>query len=145
MNPTFDSDTSLSSTPPPPQTVHLDDMSAKCMARLEYVFKIAEEEEGPLCFNTFKMVLQAVLGHQVSERELMMMFMKIDSNCDEVITWSEYISFLLCELQKKDHMQSTKNDNPLPDDVTSTIISRHHNFIIRFGGVYNNSVYLKKP
>jgi len=74
----------------------------------------------------------------------MMMFMKIDSNCDEVITWSEYISFLLCELQKKDHMQSTKNDNPLPDDVTSTIISRHHNFIIRFGTVYNNSVYLKK-
>lgn len=61
-----------------------------------------------------------------------MMFMKIDTNCDENVSWSEYVSFLLCELQKKDAMKSTKNDNPLPEEVTASVDSKHHNLITRF-------------
>lgn len=60
-----------------------------------------------------------------------MMFMKIDTNCDENVSWSEYVSFLLCELQKKDIMKSTKNDNVLPEEVTATVDSKHHSFIVR--------------
>ena len=57
--------------------------------------------------------------------------MKLDTNCDESVSWSEYVSFILCELQKKDLMKSTKNDNPLPDGITKTVESKHHNFINR--------------
>lgn len=49
----------------PAREVHLEDMSAKAIKRLEYVFKIAEERDGPLTYETFRNVLQAVLGHRV--------------------------------------------------------------------------------
>lgn len=71
------------------------------------------------------------LLRQVKEKELKIMFMKIDTNCDENVSWSEYVSFILCELQKKDIMTSSKHDNPLPEEVTNTIHSKHHNFINR--------------
>lgn len=68
---------------------------------------------------------------QVTEKELKIMFMKIDTNCDENVSWSEYVSFILCELQKKDLMRSSKHDNPLPSEITNTVMSKHHNYINR--------------
>ena len=66
-NPLFESNSSLASgfIRNPDSDLHLEDMSAKAMRCLEYVFRIAEEREGPLNFETFKSVLQAVLGHRV--------------------------------------------------------------------------------
>ena len=49
----------------PDTEVHLEDMSAKALKKLEYVFKVAEERDGPLNYETFRNVLQAVLGHRV--------------------------------------------------------------------------------
>lgn len=63
------SDTNISmdsDAKPPSGEVHLEDMSAKAMKKLEYVFKIAEDREGPLNYETFKSVIQAVLGHKVA-------------------------------------------------------------------------------
>ena len=70
--------------------------------------------------------------YKVAEKELKAMFMKIDTNCDETVSWSEYLTFILCELQKKDLMRSTKNDNPLPDEISHIVYTRHHNFINRY-------------
>lgn len=68
-NPLFESTTTLASgfIRDPDAEIHLEDMSARAMRCLEYVFKIAEEREGPLNYETFKSVLQAVLGHRVSK------------------------------------------------------------------------------
>lgn len=68
MNPFLESHTTLDTDIPrdPDTDIHLEDMSAKAMRKLEYVFKIAEEREGPLNYETFRSVLQAVLGHRVT-------------------------------------------------------------------------------
>ena len=75
---------------------------------------------------------------KVTEKELKIMFMKIDTNCDENVSWSEYVSFILCELQKKDLMRSSKHDNPLPSEITNTVMSKHHNYINRSVNAYTS-------
>ena len=77
---------------------------------------------------------------QVTEKELKIMFMKIDTNCDENVSWSEYVSFILCELQKKDLMRSSKHDNPLPSEITNTVMSKHHNYINRSVNAYTSII-----
>lgn len=44
---------------------HLENMPAKAMRRLEYVFKCAEDISGPLTYETFRSVIQGVIGHTV--------------------------------------------------------------------------------
>lgn len=68
LKPLITSSTSLPTVnkPPPADNIRLEDMSAKAMRKLEYVFKMTEEKEGPLSYETFKSVVQAVLGQRVT-------------------------------------------------------------------------------
>lgn len=51
--------------------IHLEDMSAKSMKKLEHVFRLAEQREGPLSYETFRNVLQGVIGQKVMEERWM--------------------------------------------------------------------------
>lgn len=63
-----DTNLNIADTRGHPAEIHLEDMSAKAMKKLEYVFKIAEDREGPLNYETFKSVIQAVVGQRVTYR-----------------------------------------------------------------------------
>ena len=89
-NPLFDSRYSMSSSrlSAGGLDIHLEDMSAKAMKRLEYVFKVAEERDGPLNYDTFKDVLQAVLGHRVSS--FLCLLEWVCENCVECFFFLQY-------------------------------------------------------
>ena len=56
------------------------------------------------------------MGDHVTDEELDMIFMKVDTNCDGTVDWDEYLTYMLLECREKDSM-SVQARQPFPRDV----------------------------
>ena len=57
------------------------------------------------------------MGDQVTDEELDMIFMKVDTNCDGTVDWEEYLTYMLLECREKDSMNVQSLRLPFPRDV----------------------------
>lgn len=61
---------------------------------------------GGLDIDEFSMAMKKTMGSEVDDKELGILFMKVDTNCDGTVDWDEYLSYMLLEYQEKDTMTS---------------------------------------
>nr|CAB3241270.1 WD repeat-containing protein on Y chromosome-like [Phallusia mammillata] len=70
-----------------------------------------------LDMNQFRVAMKRTMGEHVDDNELDMIFMKVDTNCDGTVDWSEYLTYMLLEYQEKENMTSLYTDFPYPDPI----------------------------
>ncbi|CAK8691170.1 unnamed protein product [Clavelina lepadiformis] len=61
---------------------------------------------GGLDMDEFREAMRKTMGSEIDVKELEMLFMKVDTNCDGAVDWDEYLSYMLLEYQEKDSMTS---------------------------------------
>ncbi|OQV20829.1 putative WD repeat-containing protein on Y chromosome [Hypsibius exemplaris] len=94
------------------------------LQRLKIIFEESDTDDEPgLDINEFKQAMKKILGEDVPEREIELIFMKVDANCDGNVDWNEFLEFTLREFQERDAMtQLTKEAffEPAPQTVHGT-------------------------
>ncbi|KAI0229573.1 WD repeat-containing protein on Y chromosome [Lamellibrachia satsuma] len=109
----------------------LEDMlTNEQLMRLGGIFEEADEEgQGGLAIDGFRKAIRMTMGILVTDEELDMIFMKVDTNCDGTVDWEEYITFMLLECRERDLM-TTMEMMPFPR-VIRFIQSEHRDSVVR--------------
>lgn len=107
-----------------------DQMNYEHLMALEKIFYSANEtgNEG-LDMDEFRVALKKTMGHDIDDRELDKIFMKVDTNCDGTVDWDEYLSYMLLEYQEKQSMFSLDQEHPLPTEI-QPIYTDHSDSIV---------------
>ena len=81
------------------------------LQRLKIIFEESDTDDEPgLDINEFKQAMKKILGEDVPEREIELIFMKVDANCDGNVDWAEFLEFTLREFQERDAMTQLTKD-----------------------------------
>ena len=100
-------------------------------SQLQAIFEAADEEGLPgLDLDEFKIALRKTVGHNMTEAQIELLFMKVDANCDGTVDWEEYVTYNLLEYKERTHMIEMLRDRPFPPE-TKDIPSRHRETIVR--------------
>ncbi|XP_023368025.1 EF-hand calcium-binding domain-containing protein 8 [Otolemur garnettii] len=91
------------------------------MREIEKMFK--EEKTGALDLAGFIKATKKVLG-TVSDEMLEALFLKVDSDCNGVVTWEECMDYMMREFQGKEEMR--KNKYRLHFSLPMTIVPLNH-------------------
>ena len=88
----------------------------------------------------FRHAMRQALGKHLSDHELDLLFMKVDTNCDGTVDWDEYLSYMLLEYKEKDLMNAFTSDKPLPKEMVKTAsqYQRFHDTIVAILHIPNN-------
>ncbi|XP_039252762.2 WD repeat-containing protein on Y chromosome-like [Styela clava] len=95
-----------------------DQMNYEHLKELEKIFEDAKSEgaEG-LSMDQFRIAMKKTMGEHIDDRQLDLMFMKVDNNCDGTVDWDEYLSYMLLEYQEKENMSTMDQDKPFPNPL----------------------------
>lgn len=100
-------------------------------ARLHEIFQSSEEDGEPgLSISEFKRAMRKTVGHNLTDDQIEVLFMKVDANCDGVVDWEEYVTYNLLEYQERTIMYEMLKDKPFPPEIRE-IGSRHRDMIVR--------------
>ncbi|KAL0125198.1 hypothetical protein PUN28_004379 [Cardiocondyla obscurior] len=92
-----------------------------------------EKENGQMDFSQLYDALRDVLAIKMSQDEFQNLFKKIDAKLDGMITWDEFISYLLIEFQNTDTSLNTRSqmlEEPLTN-LPKLLRSRHRTSVCR--------------
>ncbi|XP_070571095.1 WD repeat-containing protein on Y chromosome-like [Ptychodera flava] len=100
------------------------------LQKLQSIFEEADEDGGGgLDIDEFRQAMKKTMGAgQVDDRQLAIVFMKVDANCDGTVDWDEYLSYMLLEYQERDLMNNLFKDVPFPKQLRE-ISSNHRDMI----------------
>ncbi|XP_077992887.1 cilia- and flagella-associated protein 337-like [Glandiceps talaboti] len=100
------------------------------LQKLQSIFEEADEDGGGgLDIDEFRQAMKKTMGAgQVDDRQLAIVFMKVDANCDGTVDWDEYLSYMLLEYQERDLMNNLFKDVPFPKTLRE-IQSNHRDMI----------------
>jgi len=104
-------------------------MTNEHLMTLQKIFNETNEEEEGLDMEQFRVAFKKAMGHDVDDRELDKMFMKVDTNCDGTVDMDEYLTYMLLEYQEKQSMVNIEQEHPVPDQITP-IRSSHGDSIV---------------
>ena len=87
---------------------------------------------GGLDVEEFGQAMKMAFGNseELDDRQLEIMFMKVDTNCDGTVDWEEFCSYMLLENQQKDSMSRDYIDLPFPNPARE-VQSPHHDSLAR--------------
>ncbi|XP_055341268.1 uncharacterized protein LOC129590202 isoform X2 [Paramacrobiotus metropolitanus] len=81
------------------------------LQRLKIIFEESDTDDEPgLDINEFKQAMKKIIGESVPEREIELIFMKVDANCDGNVDWNEFLEYTLREFQERDLMTQLTRD-----------------------------------
>ncbi|XP_041468554.1 WD repeat-containing protein on Y chromosome-like isoform X2 [Lytechinus variegatus] len=113
-----------------------DEMNNDHLQKLQEIFEEADEDGGGgLDIDEFRGAMRKIMGEgmdEVDDKELAIVFMKVDANCDGTVDWDEYLSYMLLEYQERDHMSNLFKDIPFPKPLKN-IPSNHRDMIAKIG------------
>ncbi|XP_071834643.1 cilia- and flagella-associated protein 337-like isoform X2 [Apostichopus japonicus] len=111
-----------------------DEMNNDHLQKLQEIFEEADEDGGGgLDMEEFRGAMRKIMGEgMVDDRELAIVFMKVDANCDGTVDWDEYLSYMLLEYQEKDHMSNLFKEIPFPKPLR-VIASNHRDTLTKVG------------
>ncbi|XP_030855252.1 WD repeat-containing protein on Y chromosome isoform X3 [Strongylocentrotus purpuratus] len=114
-----------------------DEMNNDHLQKLQEIFEEADEDGGGgLDIDEFRGAMRKIMGEgmdEVDDKELAIVFMKVDANCDGTVDWDEYLSYMLLEYQERDHMSNLFKDRiPFPKPLKN-IFSNHRDMIAKIG------------
>ncbi|XP_071485402.1 WD repeat-containing protein on Y chromosome-like [Diadema antillarum] len=130
------SKTSLTGKQDPGMGVRLEDeMNNDHLQKLQEIFEEADEDGGGgLDIDEFRGAMRKIMGEgmvRVDDKELAIVFMKVDANCDGTVDWDEYLSYMLLEYQERDHMSNLFKDRiPFPKPLRQ-IPSNHRDMLAK--------------
>ena len=98
-----------------PLTKLEDQLTNEKLKQLEQIFEEADEDGGGgLDMDEFRQAMRVAMGDQLTDHELDILFMKVDTNCDGTVDWDEYLSYMLLEYRGKDDMNIHNLSKPFP-------------------------------
>ncbi|KAJ8045382.1 WD repeat-containing protein on Y chromosome [Holothuria leucospilota] len=111
-----------------------DEMNNDHLQKLQEIFEEADEDGGGgLDIDEFRGAMRKIMGEgMVDDRELAIVFMKVDANCDGTVDWDEYLSYMLLEYQERDHMSNLFKEIPFPKPLRE-ISSNHRDTLTKVG------------
>ncbi|KAI8804253.1 WD40-repeat-containing domain protein, partial [Cladochytrium replicatum] len=81
------------------------EMNLQSFRELMRIFQNASKsEEGGLTMEEFKKAFGIVLGHNLTEEQMGLLFMKIDANTDGSIDWDEFSTYMLLRAEGQNNM-----------------------------------------
>ena len=81
------------------------------LQRLKIIFEESDLDDEPgLDIDEFKGAMRKIMGENVPEREIELIFMKVDANCDGNVDWAEFLEYTLREFQERDFMTQLVRD-----------------------------------
>ena len=96
-----------------------------------------DKNTGLLSSLMFKRVFNGTLG-DLSEREMQMLFMKIDINSDDLISWDDFSSYMLLRSEGQKLMRE-RSTGEFDTDERKTFQTPHKEMILRVRAYHNNS------
>ncbi len=83
----------------------------------------------------FRNAMRQAMGEHLTDKDLDIMFMKVDTNCDGTVDWDEYLSYMLLEYRGKDDMNLENKPKPLPRKPRKvpnmSLYQPHHDSMIK--------------
>ncbi|XP_038078621.1 WD repeat-containing protein on Y chromosome-like isoform X2 [Patiria miniata] len=118
-----------------------DEMNNDHLQKLQEIFEEADEDGGGgLDIDEFRQAMRKIMGEgmmeEVDDKELAIVFMKVDANCDGTVDWDEYLSYMLMEYQERDHMSNLFKEIPFPKPLRE-IHSNHRDMLTKVGFYQN--------
>ncbi|XP_033640138.1 WD repeat-containing protein on Y chromosome-like [Asterias rubens] len=115
-----------------------DEMNNDHLHKLQEIFEEADEDGGGgLDIDEFRQAMRKIMGEgMVDDKELAIVFMKVDANCDGTVDWDEYLSYMLMEYQERDHMSNLFKEIPFPKPLRE-IHSNHRDMLSKVGFYQN--------
>lgn len=92
-------------------------------------FLVISDRTG-LTLDEFKEAMRKTVGHNSTQEEIELLFMKVDANCDGVVDWEEYVTYNLLEYKEKTLMIEMLKEKPFPNEIRE-IDSRHRDVIVK--------------
>ncbi|XP_053250694.1 EF-hand calcium-binding domain-containing protein 8 isoform X2 [Podarcis raffonei] len=85
-----------------------DQINYDHLRKLERMFREADiDGGGGLDMEEFRSAMKKIMG-DVSDEDIDVIFMKVDTNCDGAVDWEEYLNYMLREYRGKDDMLKNK-------------------------------------
>ncbi|XP_015281661.1 PREDICTED: EF-hand calcium-binding domain-containing protein 8 [Gekko japonicus] len=85
-----------------------DQINFDHLQKLEWMFREADVDGGGgLDIIEFRRAMKKIMGN-ISDEDIDVIFMKVDTNCDGSVDWEEYLNYMLCEYRGKEDMQKSK-------------------------------------
>lgn len=101
--------------------------------QLKEKFNAADSDQGgALELEEFVAAFGSVLGHNLTKKELIQLFMRIDTNSDGSIDWDEFMNFIILENENLASMRAEHCEyyNPKVPDHTASQKSNLHSDMI---------------
>ncbi|XP_067932501.1 WD repeat-containing protein on Y chromosome-like isoform X2 [Watersipora subatra] len=106
-------------------------MTQEKLNQLHDLFEEMDEDGGGgLDIDEFKNAMRQTMGN-ISDKEIELIFMKVDANCDGSVDWDEYLSYMLLEFQEKSQMSSIVEGGLFSPDSFRDLPSNHRDAIIK--------------
>ncbi|XP_055341551.1 WD repeat-containing protein on Y chromosome-like [Paramacrobiotus metropolitanus] len=81
------------------------------LERLRVIFEESDMDDEPgLDIGEFKLAMRRISGDAMTEREIALVFMKVDANCDGNVDWNEFLDYTLREYQEQDAMSQVARE-----------------------------------
>ncbi|XP_077192202.1 EF-hand calcium-binding domain-containing protein 8 isoform X2 [Paroedura picta] len=85
-----------------------DQINYDHLQKLEWMFHEADiDGGGGLDIDEFRKAMKKIMGN-ISDEDIDVIFMKVDTNCDGAVDWEEYLNYMLCEYRGKDDMEKSQ-------------------------------------
>ncbi|XP_063000291.1 EF-hand calcium-binding domain-containing protein 8 [Elgaria multicarinata webbii] len=85
-----------------------DQINYDHLRKLERMFHEADTDGGGgLDIEEFRKAMKKIMGN-ISDEDIDVIFMKVDTNCDGSVDWEEYLNYMLREYRGKDDMLKNK-------------------------------------
>ncbi|XP_074867987.1 EF-hand calcium-binding domain-containing protein 8 [Carettochelys insculpta] len=86
-----------------------DQINYEHLQKLERSFQEADlDKGGGLDIKEFHKAMKKIIDH-ITEEDIDIIFMKIDTDCDGSVSWEEYLNYILWEYRGKDDMLRSKS------------------------------------
>lgn len=100
------------------------------LEKLKKIFETADDDgQNGLSMDEFHTAMSSTIGQRLSRRDLELLFMKVDANCDGSVDWEEFVTYILLEFQEKSLMLKMLKETPFPNERRE-IFSRHRDTIL---------------
>ena len=113
-----------------------DQLTNEKLIQLQRIFEEADKDGGGgLDMEEFRTAMRQAMGQHLTDEDLDLIFMKVDTNCDGTVDWDEYLSYMLLEYREKDTMNFMATEKPLPRDMkivqNMNLYQRYHDSIVK--------------
>ncbi|XP_044311049.1 EF-hand calcium-binding domain-containing protein 8 [Varanus komodoensis] len=93
------------------------------LQKLEHMFHEADiDGGGGLDMEEFRKAMKKIMG-DISDEDIDVIFMKVDTNCDGSVDWEEYLNYMLSEYRGKDNMLKSKMLPEFQPTMTSVSVA----------------------